>query len=343
MSDLDPTTRVQAVTLARRPQGAPVPDDFELTEVELGALEPGQVHLRVLDLSLDPYLRSLLDQGHMDDPATPIGGVISGRAVAEVVASRSADLAPGTLVIGETGWRAEAVVAAEGLRPITVPEDLPPSAALGALGMPGLTAYAAHVRHLTPGEGDTVVVSSAVGGVGSVIGALARQAGARTVAIVGSKQKAELAVGTLGYDAAVVRSEEGWIEDLRAACPERLNAYVHMGDQQTLDGVMEQLAIGARVSLVGVMDQYNGEAPTRLRAGAVIAARATVHGMVVYDHSDLAEEHVETVAALMRSGTLPLLEDRYEGLAQAPHAFSRLMNGENVGKVVVEVAQRTTA
>lgn len=338
----DSTTHVPAVTLVRRPQGVPVVDDFAVREVQLGALEPGQVHVRVLDLSLDPYIRSLLDTGHMQDPATPLGGVLAGRSVSEVVDSRADSLAPGTLVIGETGWRAEAVVAAEDLEAITLPDDLPPSAALGALGMPGLTAYAAHVRHLAPREGDTVVVSSAVGGVGSVLGPLAKQAGARTVALVGSRRKAELAVETLGYDTAVVRSEEGWVEKLRAACPDRINAYVHMGDQQTLDGVMEQLAIGARVSLVGVMDQYNGEVPTRLRAGAVIAARATVHGMVVYDHADLAEEHVQTVAHLMRSGAIPLVEDRYRGLEEAPRAFCRLMSGDNVGKVVVEVAQRTT-
>lgn len=338
----DPTTRVPAVTLVRRPQGVPVVDDFAVSEVELGTLEAGHVHLRILDLSLDPYIRSLLDTGHMKDPATPLGGVLSGRSVAEVIDSRADSVAPGTLVIGETGWRAEAIVAAESLQPITVPADLPPSTALGALGMPGLTAYATHVRHLAPSEGDTMVVSSAVGGVGSVLGPLARHAGARTVALVGSRQKAELAVTTLGYDTAVVRSEEGWVEKLRAACPDRINAYVHMGDQQTLDGVMEQLAIGARVSLVGVMDQYNGEAPTRLRAGAVIAARAAVHGMVVYDHTDLADEHVQTVAALMRSGAIPLIEDRYQGLEAAPRAFCRLMSGENVGKVVVEVASRTT-
>lgn len=334
---------VEAVTLARRPQGGPVVDDFELTEVELPPLEAGQVHLRTLDLSLDPYIRSLLDAGHMGDPATPIGGVLSARAVAEVVESRADGFEPGTLVLGETGWQAEAQVPAEGLQPITIPEDLPPSAALGALGMPGLTAYAAHVRHLQPRRGDTVVVSSATGGVGSLTGALARLAGARTVAIVGSQRKAELATGTLGYDATVIRTDPDLADRLREVCPDRIDGYIHMGDQQTLDVVMEQLAVGSRVSLVGVMDQYNGAPPTRLRAGAVIAARATMHGMVVYDHLDLAREHVEKVAPLIRSGDVAMVEDRYQGLAEAAEAFCRLMSGENVGKVVVEVGRRAYA
>lgn len=331
---------VEAVTLARRPQGAPVVEDFQLTTTELPALEDGRVHVRTLELSLDPYLRSLLDAGHMGNPALPIGGVVSGSAVAEVVDSMADSFTPGMLVIAQTGWQAEAVLPADGLQPITIPPDLPPSAALGALGMPGLTAYAAHVRHLKPSASETIVISSATGGVGSVSGALARLAGARTIAIVGNRHKADLAVAALGYSAAVVRTEPGWTEDLKQACPEGVSCYIHMGDQQTLDGVMEQLAVGARVSLVGVMDQYNGASPTRLRAGAVIASRATLHGMVVYDHLDLAQEHAERVAPLLRKGEMVMLEDRYQGLAQAADAFTRLMSGANVGKVVVEVATR---
>lgn len=334
---------VQVVTLARRPEGVPVPADFALAREAARALGPGEARVAVLDLSLDPYLRSLLGSGHLADAATAIGGVVPATSVAQVTEIGASDgaahsLAVGDLVLADTGWRTEAVLPIPGLRAVRVPEEIPASAALGALGMPGLTAYAAHTRHVSPKPGETVVVTAATGGVGSVAGALAKAAGARTVAVVGTREKAELATTRLGYDAAVVRSEPTWLEQLHAACPDRINGYFHMADQAVLDGVVEHLALGARVSLIGVIDQNNGAAPTRMRVGAVMGARAHVQGMVVYDHTDLVGEQIEAVSALIRDGRLPLLEDRSVGLEQAPQAFSRLLSGRNVGKVIVEVS-----
>ncbi|MFX0592518.1 MDR family NADP-dependent oxidoreductase [Melissospora conviva] len=326
------------VVLAAVPQGVPGPEIFTVATEEVGDPGPGEALVQVSDLSLDPYLRTTLVGRHLDDPVVPIGGVIPGRAVGQVVASADPSLPAGSWVLGETGWREYALLPTTQLRPIAVPDGVPRSAALGALGMPGLTAYAAVQRHLRPVAGDTVVVGSATGGVGSVAGPLAKLAGARTVALVGDDAKAKTAVQTLGYDAAVVRTAPDWIEQLAAACPDRINGYLHMGDAQTLEVVMESLAVGARVSLCGLMDQTNGGPRTMLRAGAVMAARAVVHGMVVYDHFDLAAEQVEHVAGLLRTGQLHLHEDRYQGLASAPEAFARLMSGRNHGKVVVQVA-----
>ncbi len=328
---------VQVVALAAIPVGVPVASDFEVTTRPRGEVGPGQVRLAVLDLSLDPYIRSTLGGTHLGDRLTDVGDVVPGRAVCRVLESASADIAVGDVVIAETGWVSEAVVDGAQARAVQLPSGIPASAALGALGMPGLTAYAAHVRHVRPGPGDTVVIASATGGVGAVAGALATAAGARAVAIVGSEEKARVAVEQLGYAAAVLRGDE-LAAQLREACPDKVDAYLHMGDQATMDVVMEQLAVGARVSLIGVLDQSNGAAPTRIRAGAVMAARATLHGMVVYDHYDLAAEHVEVVGDLLRTGTLPLLEDRYVGLERAGEAFARMMAGANVGKVVVQVA-----
>lgn len=329
---------VPAVVLARRPEGEPRPEDFELSTTTLLPVAPGTLHLRTLDLSLDPYLRSLLGTGHLDDGALPIGAVVPGRSVSEVLDAGDTGVPVGSLVLADTGWAAEAVVEAARATPVRVPDTVPASAALGALGMPGLTAYAAHVRHIQPGAGDTVVVTSATGGVGAVAGALARRAGARTVAIVGNEEKARLAIERLGYDDAVVRTDPAWIDHLHAACPDKIDGYLHMGDQPTLDGVAEHLALGARLSLIGVIDQSNGAEPTRIRVGALMAARAHAHGMVVYDHSDLREEHVAVVSDLIREGDLDLVEDRHHGLAQAPTAFTRMMSGLNTGKVVVEVS-----
>lgn len=327
---------VPSIVLARVPDGVPESEDLALVELPPAALEDGQVRVRVTSLSLDPYQRSTLGGRHLGDAPVRPGDVLPGRSVGEVVESRCAEVEVGRTVLAETGWRAEAVVDGAAVQAVDVPPGVPLSAALGALGMPGLTAYAAHVRHLRPRAGASVVIGAGTGGVGAVAGQLARLSGARTVAVVGSSEKAELATERLGYAAAVLRGPE-LTEALAAACPDGVDGYLHLGDQATLDVVMEQLAVGARVSLCGLMDQYNGGSPTRLRAGAVMAARAEVHGMVVYDHHDLAAEHARRVGELVASGDLVAIEDRYAGLAAAPTAFARLMSGRNVGKVVVDL------
>ncbi|MCD4524361.1 NADP-dependent oxidoreductase [Nocardioides sp. cx-173] len=332
---MDPQS-VSAIALARVPDGVPAPADFALVQLPRSPLTEGQVRLAVRCLSLDPYQRSTLGGRHFGDAPVGPGDVPPGRSVGEVVESRCADVEVGRLVLAETGWRSEAVVPGADVSVVAVPPGVAVSAALGALGMPGLTAYAAHVRQLCPRAGETVVLGAATGGVGAVAGRLALRAGARVVGIVGSDDKAALATGRLGLTAAVRRGP-GLDEALAQACPDGVDAYLHLGDQATLDVVMERLALGARVSLCGLMDQYNGGAPTRLRAGAVMTARAQVRGMVVYDHADLAAEHAEHVGALLTSGDLVALEDRYVGLAEAPVAFSRLMSGRNVGKVVVDL------
>lgn len=332
---LDTTT---AIAVAATPDGVPTADHFTLVEVPLPRLTDGEVLVRTDTLSLDPYLRSLLAAGHLDEPPVGPGDVMPGRAVGVVIDSRSAEVPVGTQVLAETGWRAHAVLPADQVQPTSVPAGVPASAALGVLGMPGLTAYAAHERHLRPQPGETVVISSATGGVGALAGQLAKLAGARTVAIVGSEEKAQLALTEFGYDAAVVRGQDGWVDALRAACPDRIHGYLHMGDQETLDGVVEQLAVGARVSLTGLIDQSNGAPPTRVRAGALMAARATTYGMVVYDHYDLATEHVERVGRQLLEGTVTAHEDRYVGLERAGEAFANLMSGRNRGKVVVTVS-----
>jgi len=330
-------TATPAVTLRRRPSGAPRADDLELTEVPLDDPGPGEVLVAVSELSLDPYLRSVLGPGHLKDPAVPLGGVVPGRSIGRVIASRADGVPAGTWVLAETGWCARAVVTAASVVPVHAPDGVPRSAVLGALGMPGLTAYAAMERHLRPQPGDTVVVSAATGGVGSVARSLVTAAGARAVAIVGSPEKAKDAVEVLGYDDAVVRTAPDWEADLARVCPDGVDGYLHLGDMPTLSGVVRRLAVGARVSLVGLMDQYNDGPRTVIDAGALMTARATVHGMVVYDHGDLAAAHVDTVGALLVSGDLVLHEERHAGLGSAPAAFARLMAGANRGKVVVDV------
>lgn len=337
MDVMSPSLKSTPAVVLRRPlSGLPTPDDFAVTQVPMPALTPEEVLVEVAELSLDPYLRSALAGRHLDDPDVPPGSVVPGRSIAVVRQSASATLPVGSWVVAETGWQAYAVVPAASTRPAAVPDGVPRSAVLGMLGTPGLTAFAAIERHLAPAPGETVVVSSATGGVGAVAGQLARAAGARAVAIVGSAAKADDA-RRLGYDAAVVRTDPDWLAALARACPQGVHAYLHMGDMPTLHGVLGQLARGARVSLCGLMDQYNDGPRTMLPAGAIMTARATVYGMVVYDHLDLEERFLARATELLREGKLTLHEERHDGLDRAPAAFARLMSGQNRGKVVVVV------
>lgn len=328
----------RSVIVRSTPEGAPLASDFQIAETSLPELGEGAVLIDVAALSLDPYLRSLLSPaGHLDDPAVGPGQVMPGRSIGTVIESRAASLPVGTQVLAETGWRERAVVDAAAATVVDLPAGIAPSAALGILGMPGLTAYAAVTRHLDPQAGQTVVISSATGGVGALAGQLVTRSGARAVAVVGTRAKATIATEQLGYAAAVVRGEPGWIDALKAACPDRIDGYLHMGDQETLDGIVEWLAVGARVSLIGLMDQTNGAAPTRIRAGALMAARATTYGMVVYDHTDLAAEHRERVGRLLLGGAVSAHEEHFLGLENAGEAFAALMSGRTSGKVVVDL------
>ncbi|GII86134.1 NADP-dependent oxidoreductase [Sphaerisporangium siamense] len=325
-----PATHTRIV-LARRPRGVPEEDDFRAEKTAIPAPGPGEVLVRTVHLSLDPYVRGTLtgrDLGHA--PVAP-GDLVPGRAVAQVVDT-------GAWVLAETGWQEYAAVPASSLRPVEVPPGVPRTAALGALGMPGLTAYAAVTRLLRPEPGDTVVVSAAAGAVGGTAGQLAALAGARTVAIAGGPDKCRVAVERLGYAAAVDRHAPDWTEALADACPDGVDGYLHMAGGAVLEGVLDRLAPGGRVVLCGLPDHANETGHTVLPAGAVMRARATVHGLVVYDHQDLAPRFAERVGRLVAEGRLRLLEDAHEGLTSAPAAFRRLMTGANVGKSIVHVA-----
>lgn len=327
------------IRLVGVPSGIPDPSWFVLGEAPVPAPAPGEVLVRVHDLSLDPYLRTAIVGRHVGHEATAAGAVMPGRAIGQVIAGPGTSVPTGQWVLAETGWREYAVLPAADVEPIDLVAGVPRSAALGALGMPGLTAYAVMRRHLRPRAGETVVITAATGGVGAVAGALARRAGARAVAVVGDEVKARTATERLGYAAAVVRGIPGWQEALAAATPDRIDAYLHLGAAEVLDAVTRRLARGARISLCGLMDQYNDGPETSLPAAPLIGARAVVHGMVVYDHTDLAAEHRRVVGELLREGSLVVVEDRFVGLAAAPEAFGALMAGRNHGKVVVEVAR----
>lgn len=319
------------IVLARRPQGVPVEDDFRTETTAVPSAGPGEVLVRTVHLSLDPFVRGMLTGRDLGHPPVHPGELVPGRAVAQVVET-------GEWVVAETGWQEYAAVPVATLRPAVTPPGVPRTAVLGALGMPGLTAYAAMTRLLRPEVGDTVVVSAATGAVGGTAGQLAGLAGARTVAIVGGPDKCRVAVERLGYAAAVDRHDPDWLDALAAACPDGVDGYLHMAGGAVLEGVLDRLAVGARVVLCGLPDHANETGRTVLPAGAVMRARAVVHGLVVHDHQDLRPRFADRVGRLVAEGRLRLLEDVHHGLDAAPAAFRRLMSGRNVGKTIVQVA-----
>lgn len=328
----------EEVVLVRDIDGPPCAADFKLRAVEAPSHGEGEILVRTIYLSLDPYVGSILRGRHFNESRPRAGDVVPGRAVAEVLQSRAPGFAPGDLVRVETGWRSLAVAPASGAAKISRDEG-PLSAQLGAAGMPGLTAYAG-MKHLAKvGGGEHVLVSAAAGGVGGAAGQIARILGAeKVVGLAGSAEKCARAVETFGFDDCINYRAEGWRDDLKLAFPRGIDLYFDNVGGQALDAALAQLAHYGRVVLCGLASQYQtAERPAGPNPGMFIAKRAQVFGLVVYDFEHEQEAYSRMASAWIREGRLAVLEDRAEGLVQAPSLFEKLMRGENVGKTIVVV------
>lgn len=340
----------RTVVLRRRPEGTIAGDDFEIVETRLPEPGPGQLLVRTLWLSLDPYMASAVQQRHPSG-AVAVGDVMPGETIGVVEQSNHERFAEGDLVLSRGGWATHSLaegapplpglagILSRAAHPVAPLAGVPASAYLGVLGMPGLTAYAVTTTVLRPQPGETVAVLAAAGAVGAAAGQLARSMGARAVGIVGTQAKAEHVRTTLGFDAAAVRGAVDFEEQLAAATPRRIDAVLANVTGPTLEAVLRNLALHARVALIGDMAQYNsrellpGPALTPL-----LGARASITGFVVYDHYGLLPRWQELAAGWLAEGRLTCHEDVSVGLAAAPEAFARLMRGQTTGKAVVDVA-----
>ncbi len=323
---------MRAVVLKRFPDGIPCSDDFAVVAAPAATGGDG-VRVRVRFLSLDPYLRSVMSGRHVGHSMAP-GDIVPGGGVGEVVESTSLDFAPGDWVQGEFGWREDAIIPVGQVRKL--PSGVAPSTALGVLGMPGLTAYAGVNDILQPGAGQTIVVSAPLGPVGSTVGQLAKRAGARVVGIAGGARKCELALSVLGFDDCIDYRSEDFVAALHRACPNRIDAYFDNVGGRVLEAALGHLNLHARVALCGLIDQYNkAERPPGPNLGPVIAARATLTGLVVYDHFHRLPAMLDELVPLVKAGELKYLEDIAQGIESTPAAFARLMRGENIGKALV--------
>ncbi len=326
------------ITFARVPRGIPVPEDFSSDTVDVAAPAAGQFLSRTIWLSLDPYLRNVMKGHPLYGVQLRPGDPMFGETVSQIVESRHPGYSAGDYVLVKNGWQEYALSDGQGVRKLD-PESAPLSTALGVLGIPGLTGYAGLVYLGEPKPGETVVVSAATGPVGSTVGQVARLVDARVVGIAGSNEKCRYAVEELGYDACVNYRAGDLRALLKQACPGGIDVYFDNVGGEVLAAALGNLALRARVVLCGMIEAYSAESPPPGPfLGPVVAARATIRGLVVYDHLARLPELQRVVGGWIREGRFRYREDVTEGLEHAPEAFCRLMRGENFGKTLVRVA-----
>ena len=328
------------VTLAAHPVGFPKDSDFALDEVDVGSPAAGEVLLRTLWVSVDPYQRGRMSQVRSYAKGLELGDVITSQSIGEVVESQDGRYAPGDLVVGQLGWQEYAVARAGSVR--RIPEFLdPPTLALHVVGATGMTAYFGLLDVGQPKPGDTVVVSGAAGAVGQVVGQIAKLAGCRTVGIAGGPDKCT-DCKLYGYDVALDYKDEGFPDALKAACSDGVDIYFDNVGGEVSGAVHRRLNIGARIAICGQISQYNLERlePT-FHPGLLIVYRARMEGFLINDYAHRFDEAAVRLARWVAEGKLAWREDVTDGLENAPAAFMGMLNGENRGKALVKVADRS--
>lgn len=342
------TIRSTQIRLAARPVGEPQDSDFETTVRTLPDLKDGQVLLRTVYLSLDPYMRGRMSAAKSYAQPVEIGDVMVGGTVCEVVESRADGRQAGDLVLAYTGWQTHAVAAARHTRRLD-PQQAPVSTALGVLGMPGFTAYAGLFEIGRPKPEETVVVAAATGPVGSAVGQLARLRGARAVGIAGGPEKCRALREDFGFDAAVDHRSPTFREDLAAATPDGVDVYFENVGGSVADAVTGRLNKFARIPVCGLVADYNAtgqpEGVDRLPGfmRRILTLSLTIRGFIQDEFvPSLHDAFLQDMAGWVRDGSVRYREDIVEGLEQAPEAFRGLLSGRNFGKLLVRVGHDPT-
>ena len=328
------------VTLKERPVGVPKDSDFELEEVDVGELGAGEVLVRTLWVSVDPYQRGRMSEVRSYAKGLELGDVITSQSLGEVVESQDGRFSPGDLVLGQLGWQEYAIARGGTLR--RVPELLdPPTLALHVVGMTGMTAYFGLLDVGQPKPGDTVVVSGAAGAVGQVVGQIAKLGGCRTVGIAGGPDKCTDCT-LYGYDVALDYKDEGFAAELKSACPDGVDVYFDNVGGEISAAVHRRLNVGARIVICGQVSQYNLERPEpTFHPSLLIVYRARMEGFLVTDYAHRFDEAAMRLARWVAEGKIRWREDVTVGLENAPDAFMGMLRGENRGKALVKVADRS--
>ncbi|QOY95100.1 NADP-dependent oxidoreductase [Massilia sp. UMI-21] len=334
----------RSIVLQQRPQGAPDADTFRLVEAPVPVPQDGQVLLRTLFLSLDPYMRGRISEAKSYAEPVAIGAVMVGGTISRVEASRHPGFEVGQLVLGYSGWQDYALSDGTGLNKLGDDVQLA-SRALGVLGMPGFTAYMGLLDIGQPRAGETVVVAAASGAVGSLVGQIAKLKGARAVGIAGGAEKCRYVVEELGFDACIDHRAPDFAQQLAAACPGGIDVYFENVGGAVFDAVLPLLNTKARVPVCGLIADYNATAlppgPDRLGllARTILTQRIKMQGFIIFDdYGPRYGEFFAQMSAWLQDGKIKFREDVVDGLENAPQAFRGLLEGKNFGKLVVRVA-----
>lgn len=332
------------ILLASRPVGAPAASNFELAQPAIPVAGAGQVLLRTVYLSLDPYMRGRMSDAASYAAAADLGAPMVGTTVSRVAASQHPDFAEGDWVLASSGWQDYALSDGTGLTKLDA-HMARPSYALGVLGMPGFTAYMGLLDIGAPKPGETVVVAAATGAVGSVVGQIAKLKGCRVVGIAGGADKCQWAVQELGFDACIDHHSPDMAAQLAAACPQGIDVYFENVGGKVFDAVLPLLNTGARVPVCGLIAQYNAtalpEGPDRvpLLMRTLLSKRIRMQGFIIFDdYGHRYPEFAKDMAQWLEQGKIKFREDIVDGLENAPQAFMGLLEGKNFGKLIVRVA-----
>jgi len=326
--------------LARRPHGEPVDADFALVSLERPDPQPGEVVVRTIAMSVDPYMRGRMSSTKSYAPSWELGETMQGGAVGQVVTSLSDDVPEGALVLHGAGWRDVAVLPASHVSVVQPLPGLPLSLYLGVLGMPGLTAWAGLFRLASFQAGDAVFVSGAAGAVGSLVGQFARlREASRVVGSAGTPEKVAW-LRSIGFDAAFDYHDGPVADRLAAAAPDGIDVFFDNVGGEHLEAAIGAFRTHGRAALCGSISVYNAVSapPGPRNLSLIVGKRLSLRGFIVSDHSDLRPEFVSAVSGWLRDGSLVARETVVDGLDSAVDAFRALLSGGNTGKMVVRLA-----
>lgn len=335
------------IVLNSRPFGAPTIDNFRLEEIAIPDPAAGQVLLRTLYLSLDPYMRGRMSDAASYAAPVALGEVMDGGTVSRVDASKHPDYQTGDLVLSHSGWQDYALADGTGLVRLTKLDArmAHPSLALGALGMTGFTAYMGLLDIGQPKSGETLVVAAASGAVGSIVGQIAKLKGCRVVGIAGGADKCRFVLEELGFDVCIDRHDDDLPQQLAAACPKGIDIYFECVGGAVFDAVLPLLNARARIPLCGLIAHYNdtalpeGHDRLGLLTRTLLTKRIRMQGFIIFDdYGHRYGEFFSQMSTWLKEGKIKFREDIVDGLENAPQAFIGMLEGKNFGKLVVRVA-----
>ncbi|MCG9546370.1 NADP-dependent oxidoreductase [Vibrio sp. Isolate33] len=330
------------IVLASRPVGAPTQDNFRLETVAAPTINDGEMLLRSVYLSLDPYMRGRMSDAKSYADPVAIDDVMVGATVCQVEASNNSDFEVGEWVLAYTGWQDYGVSDGEGLIKLGK-EPSHPSYALGIMGMPGFTAYMGLLDIGQPKEGDTLVVAAATGPVGATVGQIGKLKGCRVIGVAGGQEKCQYAKEVLGFDECIDHKADDFAEQLAKACDNGIDVYFENVGGKVFDAVIPLLNTGARIPVCGLISQYNAtslpEGPDRMSSlmGTLLVKRIKMQGFIIFDdYAHRYNEFATQMTEWLSQGKMHYREHLIEGLNEAPQAFMGLLEGQNFGKLVIK-------